>query len=156
MFITLTLTSWQCLVFDMTDIIIDTNVMRLYDKPKDEEFIALFNWLKEKGTLVVNQNLISEYCGHGNPLLMPLIDFLSRDSRLIKISTQDIKNFELDKHYTYTCNKSDITHARTVFLSKRKKFIGFDKKLGKDINRLKKIDGVKTTATRKPITNFYC
>lgn len=137
------------------DIVIDTNVIRLYDKPKDKRFLAFFKWLREKGTLGVSKKLIAEYGGTGNRLIFVLINELQKKGRYDLIPNKKIKEFKKDKNFNYTCNNKDIYHARLVFLSKRKLLVGFDTKLVNDINRFKKVDGVKPKACKKPSPGFY-
>ena len=132
------------------DLVVDANVMRLYDKPKDKAIVALFKWIKKKGVLSVNQKLINEYAGSGNRLVMILINELIRDDRLNRIQRKALSLFTLDRHFHYRCNRKDIIHARTVFLSNRKCCIAFDKKLREDINRFKKVDGIKPCSCCNP------
>lgn len=134
------------------DIVVDANVMRLYDKPKDPKIKLLFAWIKNKGVLTVNQKLIKEYAGSGKTPVMILINELGRDSRLNSIANEKLKSFDGDRHYNYTCNRPDIIHARTVFLSYRKRCIAFDKKLRDDINGYKKVCGIQPCACRQPST----
>lgn len=137
------------------DIVIDTNVIRLYDKPADPIFKALFKWLGQRGTLVVSQKLVVEYGGIGNKLLAGLINRLIAEKRFIRIDSEAIKNFVEDKRYNYTCNGKDVWHARLVFLSPRKLLVSFDDKLVNDVNGFKKVNGLKPHATKSPSANFY-
>jgi hypothetical protein len=132
------------------DIVIDANVMRLYDKPKDPVFKKLFTWLFKTGVLTVNQKLIIEYGGAGKPEIMILVAKLQREGRCNKISKSQISAFTKDRHFKYTCNFKDIVHAQTVFLSDRKRFLAFDKNLRKDINSFKKVNKIKSCACRNP------
>lgn len=135
------------------DVVLDTNVMRLYDKPKDPAFQVFFRWLRSAGTLTASQKLIAEYCGSTNTLIFVLINELLRDKRYNLIPSQVIKEFSQDKNFHYTCNNKDHYHARLVFLSYRKRLIGLDKKLVNDVNAFPKVDGVKPCACRHP---KYC
>lgn len=138
------------------DVVIDTQVMRLYDTPSDLSYKELFSWLvKGCGKLTVSQKLLVEYCGTQNILIGVLINQLQAEGRLIRIGNQQIAQIGVDKHYQYTCNNEDIDHARLVFLSNRKKLITHDQALAKDVNGFKKVNGVKPTAVKQPAQNYY-
>jgi hypothetical protein len=130
----------------MNDIVIDTNIARLFDAPADPKLKPLFVWLKDRGHLAVSQSLLNEYSRHGNRLLAILIRDLIDKKRLNRISNQALKDFLHDKHYKYCCNLEDIPHARTVFLSNRKILISFDINLCKDVNGFKKLNKIKAKA----------
>ncbi len=132
------------------DIVIDANVMRLFDKPKDPHIKALFYWLRKSGTLKCNRLLISEYNRSSNQLIMTLINELVRDGRYKLIDNSSIKSFKLDNHFKYTCNKLDVSNARLVFLSNRKRLISFDKNLRNDINNFPKVGGIKPCSCGAP------
>jgi hypothetical protein len=132
------------------DIVVDANVMRLYDKPKDPVFVRLFMWIKNTGALTVNQKLIIEYGRINKPQIIILLNELHRDGRLNIKKKLQIHAFTSDRHFNYTCDKKDIVHARTVFISYRKRCISFDKKLRDDINAFKKVDKKKPCACRNP------
>jgi len=137
------------------DIVVDTNVIRLYDAPADESFKDFFTWLKDKGSLAISQKLLNEYSGTGNRLLAALLNKLMQEGRHNPISNHALKAFKEDKHVKYTCNYSDIQHARLVFLSNRKKLVSFDNKLCADVNAFKKINGIQPAAERHPKKSFY-
>lgn len=135
------------------DIVVDTNVMRLYDAPSDPKYKELFVWLDHSGVLAISQKLLAEYIGTGNRLIAPFIDNLLRNDRLNRVQTSELKSFDLDRHYPYSCNKKDIWHARLVFLSKRKILVSLDDPLISDVNGFRKVTGVKPTAHRYPPTS---
>ncbi len=139
----------------MKDIVIDTNVIRLYDTPADPRFKALFIWLSSSGTLSVSKKLLNEYFGTGNRLLAPLINRLIAGKRFVAIESSEIKAFTLDRHFRYTCNYKDRWHARLVFLTTRKRLVSFDIPLVKDVNRFRKVDGIKARACHVPVPDFY-
>ena len=132
------------------DIVVDANVMRLYDKPKDPSIVRLFTWIKNRGVLTVSQKLVNEYGNIGKPHIMTLLNELHRDGRLNTIYKSQLSAFTADRHFNYTCNSKDIVHARTVFLSHRKRCIAFDKKFRDVINGFKKVGGIKPCACRYP------
>lgn len=132
------------------DIVVDANVMRLYDNPKHQDIRALFDWLASSGSLAISQKLLNEYVASTNGFVLVLINRLIRDGRYHMYPKRDLEGFTMDRHYRYTCNKKDIHHARLVFLSYRKRLISFDKKLRKDVNEFRRIDGIKPCACRNP------
>jgi hypothetical protein len=136
------------------DLVIDTNVIVLYDNPPDDTFRKLFSWLGQTGTLVVSQKLVVEYVGASDKLLAGLIAQLMKDKRLLRIGSQEIKSFK-DDHYAYTCNRKDVWHARLVFLSPRKRLVSFDDKLVKDVNGFRKVNKIQPQATKSPKPEFY-
>jgi hypothetical protein len=137
------------------DIVIDTNIIRLYDAPADSIFKQLFKWLGEQGSLVVSQKLVAEYEGIGNKLLAGLVARLIATKRFIRVETHDIKAFTEDRRYRYTCNHEDRWHARLVFLSTRKLLVSRDNNLVNDVNGFRKINGIKPKATKSPEPDFY-
>lgn len=138
------------------DIVIDTQVMRLYDTPSDPRYKDLFTWIaKGCGKLAVSQKLLVEYFGTQNPLIGVLINQLIAEGRLIRIDSSPIKQFKADKHYGYTCNIEDIWHARLVFISNRKKLVTHDQALCDDVNGFKQVNGVKPSAVKQPAQAFY-
>ena len=134
----------------MNDIVIDTNVMRLFDAPADRRYKALFEWIVNFGYLALSQKLVVEYFGSGNRLLAVLINDLTNKKRINRIGSGLINNFTEDRHYKYTCNGEDILHARLVFLSRRKLLVTIDNRLETDVNGFRKVDGTKPQAWRYP------
>lgn len=134
----------------LKDVVIDTTVMRLYDKPKDPVFITFFYWLRARGTLTASRKLISEYGGTRNDRIFVLINELTRDGRYNLVSKAKIGGFTQDRHFNYTCNRSDIPHVRLVMVSHRKRLIAFDKRLKNDVNSFPKVDGLKPCACSQP------
>lgn len=132
------------------DIVIDTNVMRLYDSPKDDVFKKFFHWIRSKGILTMSRKLLLEYGGSGNQKIFVLINELQRKGRYNLIGNKTLKTFTRDRHFKYTCNYKDKHHAKLVFLSHRKRLIAFDDRLIGDVNSFPKINGVKPCACKKP------
>ncbi|MFV8570037.1 hypothetical protein ACNQ6O_02395 [Marinobacter sp. SBS5] len=139
------------------DLVVDANIMRLYDKPKDPKVQELFLWIRKDGTLTISQKLLNEYIGsqRDSGLIQALIMELMDNRRLKKIKNKSLKEFSGDRRYNYTCNGEDHMHARLVFLSKRKKLLSFDEPLINDVNGFKKIDGVHPKATKDINKTFY-
>ncbi len=132
------------------DMVVDANVMGLYDNPDDPIFRRLFKWIYNTGVLTVSQKLKTEYGRINKPHIMILLSRLNLEGRLNTISKSQLSAFTADEHFKYTCNYEDIVHAHTVFLSHRKRCITFDKKFRDDINRFKRVDGIKPCACREP------
>jgi hypothetical protein len=137
------------------DIVIDANVMRLYDKPKDQRIKSLFEWLYEHGSITVSYAIVHEYNRHGNVLLAGLMNRLIGSGRFLRIPNKELNSFTMDKNFNYCCNGTDIRHARLVFLSTRKKLVSFDIRLVDDVNRFPLINSIKPQATREPTPAFY-
>tara|TARA_B100000315_G_C14374920_1_gene494727 strand:- start:196 stop:636 length:441 start_codon:yes stop_codon:yes gene_type:complete len=134
------------------DVVIDANIMCFFDKPNQPEILKLFKWLKTSGTLAVSRKLVNEYMGCSSRPILILINYLSRVGRYHLYSNKDIDAFKLDRHYNYTCNRKDISHARLVFLSFRKRLITSDRRLANDVNKFKRIKGIKACACGTPIS----
>lgn len=142
----------------MSSIVIDTNVMTLYDAPIEPTYAELFKWLLSTGSLCISHHLLIEYMRSGNRNITILLAELKKhaeNNRLIEVPKTDIKNFKDDKKFKYSCNHEDINHARLTFLSPRKKIITEDTKLKDDINKFKQISGIKPVAAAKPASSFY-
>ena len=135
------------------DIVIDTDCF--YVPKGNPAFKQLFEWLSSKGTLTVSQKLLNEYSRTGSPFIAVLLDRLGRDDRLLRVQTQELKAFKMNKHYRFSCNYEDRWHARLVFVSYRKLLVSLDKRLVKDVNRFKKVDGIEPKACRCPNQAFY-
>ena len=139
----------------LKDVVVDTNVIRLYETPDDPIIKAFFLWIRDHGTLTVSKKLLVEYFGIGNRDLAGLINRLSVVGRLKQIDASYLRAFSDDRHYTYTCNYKDRWHARLVFLSVRKLLVAGDKNLINDVNGFRKVDGIKPQATKSPKPDFY-
>ncbi|QLQ29436.1 hypothetical protein H4W19_02760 [Pseudoxanthomonas mexicana] len=132
------------------DIVMDTNVARLYDHAADPRYKKLFQWIHSVGSLAVSMPLLREYSGTTNHVLAGLVRHLTDSGRLNKFTNRQIDDFNDDRHYNYTSNGQDRAHARLCFLSNRKIFIGFDNRLIDDINGFRSVNGVKPFASRYP------
>lgn len=140
---------------DCKDIVVDTNIIRLYGNSPDVQLRDFFLWLDQFGCLTISQKLLREYIGTGNRLLASFIDNLTKNGRLIRIENSVLKRFNDDRHYKYTCNHEDILHARLVFLSSRKLLLSEDVKLVKAVNDFNKIDGIQPKASTEATVDFY-
>jgi len=108
----------------MKDVVVDASVMRLYDQPKDGR--------------------------SGREPIWVLLNELSRSGRYTVVPNAKLNAFKRDTHFRYTCNRSDIPHARLAFLSSRKHLVALDRKLVSDVRRFPRVDGSKPCACRRP------
>jgi hypothetical protein len=126
------------------DIFIDNNIAKNFCNPMDEEYKRLICWLMEfhpedgalDAYLVVSNRLLSEYyrtaslavSATGIPVI---IDKLTREGRLIKVSNEEIKEFR--RRYfskkvikSFRSNAEDHDHIPVVLLSDRKYALSLD------------------------------
>ncbi len=132
------------------DIFIDNNVAKNFANPLDPEYKKLIQWLMKfeaadpnNAHLVISKKLLIEYissagAANSETNITVIIDKLTREGRLIKISNQDIKGFK----QTYltprvvrklTCNSKDRDHIPVVLLSFRKFALTIDHKFRDDL-----------------------
>jgi hypothetical protein len=129
----------------LKDIFIDNNIAKNFCNPVDPEYKSLIKWLISDSTayLVVSQKLLVEYVGSTgqSPSLTNItviIDRLTRDGRIIKISHEEIKEFKRQNFTSkivkkFTCNKEDQEHIPVVLLSHRKYVLTLDQKFTFDL-----------------------
>lgn len=120
------------------DIFIDNNIACRFSNPMDPNLKELVKWImtydedkdEENAYLVVSNKLLSEYLSssrgaYGNTSIPTIIAKLTKENRLIKISNEQIKDFQA----TYFTNKvkkklrsnnEDRNHIPVVLLSDRK------------------------------------
>lgn len=132
----------------MNDIVVDTSVMRLFGRAKDQEFRDFFRWLKEDGTLTVSQYLLNEYYRVGSndiwSFLNDLITFNRK--RYNRIDRGRIDSID-DKHFRYRCNTKDRVHVKLVMVSFRRLALSQDRRFVYDVNNF---PGYQAIAARKP------
>ncbi|ELS33657.1 MULTISPECIES: hypothetical protein [Pseudanabaena] len=135
------------------DIFIDNNIAKNFSNPLDPEYKQLIKWLIEfdanpknmykNAHLVVSNKLLNEYLRTmGNATLgnniLRIIDTLTKQGRLIKISNEQIKEFQRE-HFTnkvkkrLVSNKEDREHIPVVLLSDRKYALTLDEKFTDDL-----------------------
>ena len=78
------------------DIFLDSNIVKNFSNPLDEEYKKLFQWISTIGYLAVSQKLLVEY-GRTNQNLSVLINRLLADGRLIKFEPKELNTIQ-------TCN----------------------------------------------------
>jgi hypothetical protein len=129
----------------LKDIFIDNNIAKNFGNPLDIEYKKLQNWLIDNPNayLVVSNKLLAEYYrsmgqSYYQNSIPSIIDKLTRDGRLIKISNEQIKKFK--RQYfankvkkNFTCNKEDQEHIPVVLLSDRKYVLTLDQKFTDDL-----------------------
>ncbi len=147
------------------DIFIDNNVAKNFANPLDPEYKKLIQWLrkfnKDEATnnayLVVSNKLIGEYMrstrgAYSATNISVIVDKLTREGRLIKISNQDIKDFK-QRYFksriirNLTCNQEDRDHIPVVLLSDRRYALSLDNAF---INDLINFPGFTVRAAKRP------
>lgn len=150
------------------DIFIDNNIASKFSNPADPEYKELIRWLMdnheiEKGKeddrayLVVSQKLMVEYIrscrdASGKTSIPMIINQLTRDGRLERISNQQIKDFK-DQYFTKAVekklrsNNEDRDHIPAVLLSERKYALTYDDNLTYD---LKTFSGFAVIVSKRP------
>ena len=123
------------------DIFVDNNIAKNFCNPLDEAYKKFIRWLFEKGFLIVSNKILAEYhsstCHSFSPTnIVAIIDRLTRDGRLKKISNRELKAFEIKNHVLkrLKSNRKDHEHLKIVMLSDRKYAISLDKKFRDDVN----------------------
>ncbi len=129
------------------DIFIDNNIASKFANPADPEYKALIQWLMDnheiaqgaaddRAYLVVSQKLLAEYSrscrdAAGITSIPMIVNKLTQEGRLVKISNLQIKNFK-NQYFTKTVekklqsNSEDREHIPTVLLSDRKYALTYD------------------------------
>lgn len=134
------------------DIFIDNNIACRFCNPIDPQLKELIRWLMaseeghdgENAYLVVSQKLLAEYLSscrgaYGNTSIPVIIEKLTREKRLIKISNEQIKVFRTTYFSKSVANKlrsneEDRNHIPVVLLSDRKYALTNDANLTHDLN----------------------
>ena len=156
----------------MKDIFIDNNVAKNFATPIDNNYKELINWINnfdkeliqkepEKKTefahLVVSQKLLVEYLKSSKDCSKPnaiptIINRLTQEGRLLKITSQEITNFT-SQNFTkkikknLLSNNEDHTHIATILLSNRKFCLTYDDNLTKDLINY---PGYNVTVKKRP------
>ena len=143
----------------LKDIFIDNNIAKNFGNHLDIEYKKLQNWLVDNPNayLVVSNKLLAEYYrsvgqSYYKNSIPSIIDKLTREGRLIKISNEQIKEFKR-QYFTnkvkknFTCNKEDQEHIPVVLLSDRKYVLTLDQKF---IDDLLNFPGFRVIVCDKP------
>lgn len=147
------------------DIFIDNNIAKNFANPLDPEYKKLILWLikyipenpDKNAVLVVSNKLLVEYCRtSGNSFsatsIPAIINKLTREGRLQKISNQGIKEFQ-QKYFSKAIrrklksNQEDQEHIPVVLMSDRKYALTLDDKFTQD---LLGFPGFTVTVGKKP------
>jgi hypothetical protein len=151
------------------DIFIDNNVAKNFTNPVNPEYLKLINWLKKydkppidkpdhiNAHLVFSKKIAHEYYASAQhaytDTCMPvIIDQLTREGRLVKISNEQIKNFHTEYFKPkiikrLKSNKKDWDHIPAVLLSNRKYALAIDDNF---CNDLVNFPGFKTKVAKRP------
>ncbi len=116
------------------DIVVDTNVIRLYGTALDPAFRQFFTWLFRRGVLAYSQKLLGEYGRLRSNEVAALINHLMTGRRLQKYDRQVIENIN-DRHFRYRSNHADRWHVRLVMCTNRRLCLSQDQRLVSDVNR---------------------
>lgn len=129
------------------DIFIDNNIASKFANPADPEYKELIKWLMDnhditEGTdddrayLVVSNKLLKEYLSSsreafGATAIPMIINKLTQENRLVRITNQQIKDFK-SQYFTKAVekklqsNNEDRDHIPAVLLSDRKYALTYD------------------------------
>lgn len=132
------------------DIFIDNNIACRFANPMDPEMKKLINWIMKNGEgsddnaiLVVSDKLLHEYMAssqgaYGSTSIPMIVDKLTKEGRLLKISNAEIKEFQrtyfkkmVEK--ALRSNQEDRNHIPVVLLSDRKFALTNDEKFTYDL-----------------------
>lgn len=133
------------------DIFVDSNVAKDFTNPPDENYKKFMAWLKDEGTLVLNNLLEGEY-GRSNQNLAVLIHFLTIKGRILRIKNKELKAFRFPKKIEkkLQSNSEDREHLKTILLSHRKIALTIDNAFRNDVNNYPRYDGKKAEAVARP------
>jgi len=132
------------------DIFIDNNIACRFSNPMDPEMKKLIYWIQkyvagseDNAILVVSQKLLNEYFAsckgaYGKTSIPIILDQLTREGRICKISNSEIKEFKA-KYFTkkvenhLMSNQEDRNHIPVALLSERKYVLTRDDKFTYDL-----------------------
>lgn len=155
----------------MKDIFIDTNIVKNFTNPADEEYKALIQWLmtydenkiEDNAVLVLSQKLLVEYSRtihattYGNTHIHLIIAKMTQEKRINRIENEAIKQFK-ETHFTpkikrkLKSNSEDREHIPTVLLSHRKLALTIDENFKAD---LETFSGFKVSVIKRPKSGNY-
>ena len=116
-----------------SDIVVDTNVIRLYGVAGDPVFKTFFAWLRSNGILACSQKLLVEYHRSGSSLVAGLVADLLIARRLRKYSPSEIESIRHGR-YRFRSNRADHHHVKLVMRSCRRLCLSLDEDLRYDVN----------------------
>lgn len=135
----------------MNDIFFDTNLAHNLINPTSPEYRDFLNWLYKDGALVISNKLEVEY-GRGNQNLIVIIDGLTKNGRINRITNRQLQEYCIPKRIEnrLLSNKADRNNIKCIVLSNRKMGIIADNNLLKDINNYPRLNKIKPTAANRP------
>lgn len=146
------------------DIFIDNNIACRFSNPMDPEMKKLIAWIMsyeegsaENAILVVSDKLLHEYIAscqgaYGMTSIPMIINKLTKEGRLAKVSNAEIKEFQR-KYFTkkveknLRSNQEDRNHIPVVLLSERKYALTNDEKFTFDLEHF---PGFKVLVCSRP------
>lgn len=146
------------------DIFIDNNIACRFANPMDPEMKKLITWImhnekdnEDNAFLVVSDKLLHEYFAscqgaYGMTSIPMIVNKLTREGRLVKISNAEIKEFQ-HKYFTkkveknLRSNQEDRNHIPVVLLSERKYALTNDDKFTYDLEHF---PGFKVLVCSRP------
>jgi hypothetical protein len=138
------------------DLFVDNNIAKNFKNPADPEYKRLVDWLFREGHLVITQKLLSEYLasnqGNFGRSIITIVDQLTREGRIVKISTEEMKALKFPKKLEEKCQKlnKDYWHLKAILLSNRKLAIIIDVAFRDRVNDHPKHGGVQAIAVARP------
>lgn len=138
------------------DLFVDNNVAKNFKNPADPAYQRLMKWLFTAGYLVITPKLLAEYHasnqGNFGQSIFTIIDQLTRDGRLVKISTEEMKAVKFPKRLNEKCLKlnKDYWHLKAILLSNRKMAIIIDKAFRDAVNNHPKFNDIQACAVSRP------
>ena len=138
------------------DLFVDNNVAKNFKNPADPEYLKLMGWLFKEGHLVITPKLMAEYSasnqGNFGQSIITVINQLTIDGRLVRISTEEMKAVKFPKTIDKKCLKlnKDYWHLKAILLSNRKIAIIIDKAFRDAVNNHPKFDGIQAYAVARP------
>lgn len=138
------------------DLFVDNNIAKNFKNPADPEYQKLMKWLFFEGHLVLTHKLNMEYLasnqGNFGQSIITIINQLTIDGRLVKISTEEMKALTFPKSLEKKCQKlnKDYWHLKAILLSNRKIALIIDKAFRDAVNSHPKYDGVQAYAVARP------
>lgn len=146
------------------DIFIDNNIACRFANPMDPEMKKLIAWLMkyekdsdDNAILVVSDKLLHEYFAscqgaYGTTSIPMIVNKLTREGRLLKVSNGEIKEFQRD-FFTkkvvknLRSNQEDRNHIPVVLISERKYALTNDEKFTYDLEHF---PGFKVLVCSRP------
>lgn len=151
------------------DIFIDNNIACRFTNPMDPEMKKLIAWIMryekdgdDNAILVVSAKLLHEYIAssqgaYGATSIPTIVNQLTREGRLMKVSNAEIKEFQREfftkkVEKALRSNQEDRNHIPVVLLSQRKYALTNDEKFTYDLQHF---PGFKVLVCSRPANMPY-